>query len=83
MNKIASFFLGVLTGALVGAVAGLLLAPSSGVEFRQEISDRAQYVQDEVKKAAVERRMELEKQLADLRAPRPIGTKPGGGAQLS
>jgi len=27
--------------------------------------------------------MELEKQLADLRAPRPIGTKPGGGAQPS
>jgi hypothetical protein len=38
--------------------------------------DRAQYVQDEVKKASLERRLELEKQLAELRAPRKPSATP-------
>jgi gas vesicle protein len=74
-----NFFLGLFTGALLGAIAGLLFAPSSGEDLRQQINDRAQYVQDEVKRAAAERRTELEQQLADLRAPRPIGSGPSSG----
>ncbi len=70
-NKVVGFLLGAALGALVGGMAALLLAPSSGNELRQQIRDRAQYVQDEVKRAADERRAELENQLAEMRAPRP------------
>ena len=70
-NKVVGFLLGAATGALICGMAALLLAPSSGNELRQQIRDRAQYVQDEVKRAADERRAELEKQLTEMRAPRP------------
>ncbi len=70
MNKTASFALGALLGVLVGGSIAMLLAPSSGNDLRQQLRDRAQYVQDEVKKASLERRLELEKQLSELRAPR-------------
>ena len=63
-------------GGLLGAVAALLMSPSSGEELRARIQSEAQRVQDEVNKAAMERRAELEKQLNQMRAPRPPG--PGG-----
>jgi gas vesicle protein len=72
-NQVVGFLGGAVLGALVGGVAALLLTPSSGMELRQQMRDRAQYVQDEVKRAADERRAELEKQLTELRAPRPAG----------
>jgi gas vesicle protein len=71
MNKIANFILGAFTGALIGGALGLLFAPYSGEETRQQLRQRAQYIQDEVQRAADERRAELENQLAELRAPRP------------
>jgi gas vesicle protein len=76
MNKTYGFLAGAIMGALVGATLALLLAPYSGADLRQQIGDRAQYVQDEVKKASLERRLELEKQLAELRAPRRPGAPP-------
>lgn len=69
-NKVIGFLVGAALGVLVGGVTALLLAPTSGNDLRQQIRDRAQYVQDEVKNAAEQRRAELEKQLTDLRAPR-------------
>lgn len=75
-NNIVGFLVGAAIGALVGGSIALLLAPSSGNELRQQIRDRAQYVQDEVKRAADERRAELEQQLAGLRAPRPVEPAP-------
>jgi gas vesicle protein len=71
MNKVIGFLVGLLTGALVGGVLALLFAPYSGEVTRLQLRERAQYVQDEVKRAAYERRAELEQQLAELRAPRP------------
>jgi hypothetical protein len=68
MNRLLSFFAGVVSGALVGAVVAILLAPSSGEDLRIQIQERATYVQDEVKKAATDRRAELEEQLATLRS---------------
>ena len=41
-----SFLWGVLTGAVTGAVSALLLAPKSGKELRQDISETAQKVGD-------------------------------------
>jgi gas vesicle protein len=70
MNKILNFLVGLLVGALFGGVVALLLAPSSGQEIRRQIGERVQYVQDEVKRASSEKRADLERQLADLRAPR-------------
>jgi gas vesicle protein len=76
MNKTAGFLAGAILGALVGGTLALLLTPFSGDDLRQQMRDRAQYVQDEVKKASLERRLELEKQLAELRAPRKPGAIP-------
>lgn len=69
MNRLLSFFAGVVSGALVGATIAILLAPVSGEEMRIQIQERSAYIQDEVKKAATERRAELQEQLSALRAP--------------
>ena len=70
MRKIFSFLVGVLLGALVGATLALLLTPVPGKDLQTQMQDRVQFIQNEVKNAAVTRRSELEKQLADLRSPR-------------
>lgn len=70
MNRFLSFFVGVVSGALVGAVVAIILTPVSGEDLRIQIQERASYVQEEVKKAAAERRAELEEQLAALRSPK-------------
>jgi gas vesicle protein len=64
---------GSLCGALVGAVAALLLAPSSGLELRERMTERARRVQDEVREAYETRRAQLEAELASLRSPQPKG----------
>ena len=69
MNRFLSFLAGVITGALVGATFAILFAPASGEDLRIQIQERATYIQDEVKKAASERRAELEEQLATLKSP--------------
>ncbi len=78
MKRYASFFSGIMMGALVGATLALLFAPSSGEELRFQIQDQSMRVQQDVKHAAAERRAELEEQLAALRAPR----KPTGSVEL-
>jgi gas vesicle protein len=74
MRKTMSFLSGSMIGALFGAALALLLAPSSGEELRNQMQERADRVQNEVKAAAATRRTELEQQLASLRQPQ----KPGG-----
>jgi gas vesicle protein len=69
MPKVTSFLSGSLMGALVGAAVALLFAPSSGEELRNQMQDRANRIQAEVKQAADQRRTELEQQLAVLREP--------------
>ena len=71
MNRFLSFLAKVFSGALVGATIVILLAPASGEELRIQIQERATYIQDEVKNAAIERRAELEEQLSALKAPKP------------
>jgi gas vesicle protein len=57
---------------LLGAVAGLLLAPQPGDELQSLIRERYDEVMEEGRRAAAERRAELEAQFADAkRAPRP------------
>jgi gas vesicle protein len=71
MNRMLSFLVGATLGGLVGATMALLLAPASGEALRSQIRDRAITLQEEVKRAAMEKRAEMEQQLAALRAPQP------------
>ncbi len=70
MRRIMSFMYGAMLGGLIGVTVGLLLAPSTGEEIRNQMKDRAQQIQLEVKNAAASRRAELEQQLAAMRAPK-------------
>ena len=70
MKGFMNFLSGMVVGALVGASLAILLAPSSGDELRNQLQSRVDTIQTDVKQAAETRRAELEKQLAELRAPR-------------
>jgi len=63
MRNILAFMAGAMSGAIVGAVAALFLAPMSGGEIREQARKRFDEIVEEGKKAADERRAELEKQL--------------------
>jgi gas vesicle protein len=67
MQKIGNFLLGLLVGALAGAVLGLLFAPSSGEELRQDIQTRADQVATDVRTAIAEERERLETELEALK----------------
>jgi gas vesicle protein len=70
MRKIFNFMVGMMMGGLVGATVALLLAPTSGEEVRSQIQEQSIRLRDEVKSVAEARRAELERELANLRAPR-------------
>ena len=73
MRRVMSFLSGAVMGGLVGVTLALLFTPSSGETLQEQIRDRANRVQEEVKKAAAARREELEEQLNELRSPkRPV-----------
>lgn len=61
------FLLGLLLGAASGAAAALMMAPQSGDATQDMIRDRVKLVMDEGKRAAAERRAELEAQFAQAR----------------
>ena len=69
MRKFMSFLAGVLLGSITGSVVALLFAPTSGENVRGQAKDRYHMIEVEVRKAAADRRSELEKQLAELRKP--------------
>jgi gas vesicle protein len=74
MNRVGNFILGAILGGLIGAVTALLLAPSSGQQLRSDMATRADHIRSEVAQAAAARRADLERQLAELRSPRPTPT---------
>jgi gas vesicle protein len=68
MNK---FLAGMILGALAGAATVLLLTPQSGNSFQESLRGCWQDVLEEGRRAADERRAELEAQFAEAkRAPR-------------
>ena len=71
--KFARFFEGLILGGLLGAGLALLLTPGSGEQFRSQLQSGAERMRLDVEKAASDRRAELERQLAALRAPRKPG----------
>ncbi len=66
MQKILAFMAGAMCGAIVGAVAVLLLTPASGTEMREQARKRMDAMVEEGRKAAAERRAELEQQLRQM-----------------
>jgi gas vesicle protein len=69
MRRLFSFLLGTASGALVGATLAILLTPASGEDLRSELRNRVTNFRDELKEAAQQRRVELERQLEALRHP--------------
>lgn len=73
MNRFFSFLAGAVLGGLVGATFAILFAPSSGEALRNQLRQRALTLQEEVKRAAAERRAELEQRLEALKSPHQSG----------
>jgi len=69
MRQVFNFFLGILTGGLIGATLAILLTPVSGENLRFQLQERSIQFKDEIKSVAEERRAELERELAALRQP--------------
>jgi gas vesicle protein len=78
MKGFVSFMEGFALGGVVGVALALLLAPASGEELRGQIQSEVTRVRSEVQKAASDRRIELEQQLATLRTPRVPSSGTGG-----
>ena len=72
MRKLFSFLMGFLLGALVGVAVAMLLAPEPGDQTRQQVKGRMDQVIAEGKRAAAERRTELESQLEQLKQGQPL-----------
>ena len=72
MRKTISFLIGLLSGAAVGVVAALLLAPYSGSELQEQVRTRVQELIEEGRRAAAARRTELEVQLEAFKRGTPV-----------
>lgn len=70
MGKVTGFLAGVMSGAIVGSVAALLLAPSSGRELQSRTRERFESLIDDARTAAESKRVQLEAQLEALKAPK-------------
>ncbi|NWF64412.1 MAG: YtxH domain-containing protein [Chloroflexi bacterium] len=70
MRRMFGFLIGIFTGALIGGVIALLLAPESGEQLRGQLRDRGQTFLNDVRHSADARRIELRGRLEALRAPR-------------
>lgn len=61
------FFAGFLIGALAGAAAALLLAPSSGKETRQQIQDKGIELKKRAEQLAEEARAQAQQTAEEMR----------------
>ncbi len=62
------FLVGFLIGVIIGVVAVLLTTPQSGKALQQSARLRIDNILEEGRRAAAERRAELETRLADMKA---------------
>jgi gas vesicle protein len=67
MKRATNFLSGILLGALVGASLAIIFTPASGRELQDRLRDGYNNLRRELNQAAVDRRSELEAQLASLR----------------
>ena len=70
MSKTTGFLAGMMSGAIVGSVAALLLAPMSGRELQSRAREQMDSLVEDAKSAAETKRVQLEAQLASLKAPK-------------
>ena len=70
MRGFFRFIEGAIIGGTVGMVAGLLLAPMAGRQLRETVKERVAYVVAEGQRAAEAKRIEVERELADMRRVR-------------
>lgn len=68
MGRFTNFVLGAFLGSLVGSAAALLLAPESGKEIRGQMIQFKDDLQREVGEARMQRRLQMELELARLRS---------------
>lgn len=68
MRKLGFFVFGATVGSLIGAAVAILFAPSSGQQLRDNLRSSTLQAVDDVKQAAIQKREELEQQLANLRS---------------
>ena len=66
MNKAMNFMAGALCGALVGGVAALLLAPTSGEELRSDVTTRWEEALAEAHKAMEDTRRQMQEQFEQM-----------------
>ncbi len=66
-NDSSSFFKGALIGAIAGAAAGILFAPKSGVETREDIKKLALEVGDKGKDIYLQARKKVLLMVKDLK----------------
>lgn len=66
MNKSLSFLAGALCGAIVGATAAILLAPTSGEQLRQDMVLRWEEALAEARQAMEDTRLELQAQFEQM-----------------
>lgn len=62
------FLLGFLIGLVIGMVVVILTTPQSGKDLQENARTRFEDILAEGRRAAAERRAELEARLADLKA---------------
>jgi gas vesicle protein len=75
MRKFGQLILGAIVGGLIGGSLGLLFAPASGEQTRNNIQGYFENLQEEINRAADEKRAELEEQLRSLRSGKDISIK--------
>jgi gas vesicle protein len=66
MNKALNFMAGALCGALVGGVAALLLAPTSGEELRSDVTTRWEEALAEAHQAMEDTRRQMQEQFEQM-----------------
>jgi gas vesicle protein len=67
MNRALNFLGGLVLGAAIGAVVGLMLTPQSGEDLQRKVRERVNLMIEEGQRAAAERRAELEAQFAQAK----------------
>ncbi len=68
MKKAFSFVKGALIGALAGVTAGVLFAPKSGKETREDIKNKGVEIKDKFESAYNNASKEVHKKIANLKS---------------